>query len=76
MARLLRMLILDGKRRRPYHEGMSLRLLFWLIMILILIFALFTNWGRFSMALTMPLLQYVLLAILGWRTFGPPVRNE
>lgn len=68
--------MLDGPRR-PYHSpAMSLRFLFWLIMLLILIFALFTNWGRFGMALAMPALQYVLFAIVGWKVFGPPFRNE
>lgn len=49
---------------------MPMSLLFWILMLLSLIFGFGPWWptgGR--------LLLFVLLALLGWKTFGPPLRG-
>jgi hypothetical protein len=72
----LNRLVLDGRPRGCRTGNMNLRLLFWLIMILVLLFGLFSNWhSGVSWGLAMPLLEYVLFFILGWRVFGAPVSN-
>jgi hypothetical protein len=55
---------------------MNIGLLFWVLMILTVVFSLFTaprpfnaiSWGG-------SLLVFVLLALLGWRVFGPALHN-
>lgn len=55
---------------------MSIGLLFWILMILCLFYGVWTNretgwnWG-----LGMPLLQWVLIALLGWQVFGAMIRG-
>lgn len=52
---------------------MTIGLLFWVLMLLWLVFgffrdnAAFGGWGPFGHSL----LLWILLALLGWRTFGP-----
>lgn len=57
---------------------MSKGLLFWILMILWLLFSIWGNWpamrgGNYGF-LGGSLLLFVLLAILGWAAFGPPVK--
>lgn len=57
---------------------MSKGLLFWVIMILWLIFGLYTNWpvaGAHPWPLVGNVVLWVLLALLGWKCFGPPVHE-
>ena len=57
---------------------MSRGLLFWILMILWLIFSLWWSWpvaeGAYYV-LGLPVLQFVLLALLGWKVFGPVLRD-
>jgi hypothetical protein len=57
---------------------MSLRLLFWVIMILWLLFGILVPaWGHFSWGFVGGNgLMFVLFFILGWRVFGPPIRDD
>lgn len=57
---------------------MSLRLLFWVIMLLWLIFGIIMpNWGHWAWgAWGGGLLEFILFAILGWRVFGAPIRDD
>jgi hypothetical protein len=57
---------------------MSLRLLFWVIMLLWLIFGIIMPaWGHFSWGYVGgTLLEFILFGILGWRVFGAPVRDD
>lgn len=53
---------------------MSLRLLFWLLMILWLIFGIIVpHWGAFGWSMGGTLLEFILFGILGWKVFGAPI---
>jgi hypothetical protein len=58
---------------------MSFQLLYWVLMLLWLVFGLWSNWpaaGAGSNAfrpLGGTLMLFILLVILGWRVFGSPV---
>jgi len=58
---------------------MSIGLIFWIIMIIWLIFALAWNWGWAQVAPHGPMgnsiLLFVLFLLLGWRVFGPPIHG-
>jgi hypothetical protein len=59
---------------------MSIGLIFWIIMILWLLFALAWNfnWAPAAAAhgpLGNSLLLFVLFLLLGWRVFGPPIHG-
>lgn len=61
----------------PALSGMSLRLLFWVIILLWLIFGIIMPfWGRFGLAMSGSVLEFILFCILGWRVFGAPVRDD
>ena len=56
---------------------MSRGLLFWLLMLLWLVLSIWWAWpvaGGGYLVLGLPVLLFVLLALLGWQAFGPPVR--
>jgi hypothetical protein len=57
---------------------MDIGLLFWVIMIITLIFGLWSNWpvgpGGIK-PLGSTLLVFILLAILGWKVFGPALHG-
>lgn len=59
---------------------MTIAFLFWLLMILWLVFGLWSNWptdatrGYFR-PLGGSLLLFILLFLLGWRAFGFPLRD-
>jgi hypothetical protein len=55
-------------------------LLFWVLMLLWLIFGLWVAWpaGGGSQAfgpVGVNLLLFILIALLGWKAFGPPVQG-
>jgi hypothetical protein len=59
---------------------MSRGLLFWIIMILLLLSALWSYWptgglGVGYLSLGFPIILWVLLALLGWKVFGPILRD-
>ena len=52
--------------------------IFWVIMILLLIGGVFVNWPHGGVApypLAYGLVEWVLLALLGWNVFGPAVKG-
>jgi len=61
---------------------MTLQLLYWILMLLWLVFGLWANWpapgaprdGTAFRPLGGTVLLFVLLVILGWETFGSPVK--
>lgn len=56
---------------------MSKGFLFWLLMILWLVLSLWFYWpvgGGAYYVLGLPVLMFVLLALLGWQVFGAPVK--
>jgi len=58
---------------------MSIGLIFWIIMLIWLLFALAWNfnWAGVSpyVSLGNSLLLFVLFLLIGWRVFGPPVHG-
>lgn len=52
---------------------MSKGVIFWVLMILWLIFGLWTSWAT-PFLIGGHVLTFVLLALLGWQVFGPPIR--
>jgi len=57
---------------------MSRGVIFWVLMILVFVFGVFSHWGGGSinyMSAGMSLLQFVLFALLGWQVFGPAVHG-
>ena len=58
---------------------MTLGLCFWILMLIYLIFGLYWNWPA-SNPPNYPvvggsLLLFILLLLLGWAEFGPPIRG-
>ena len=54
---------------------MAMGLLFWILMLLWLVFGVWSNWpSRGSFAWGGSLLEFLLFLLLGWVTFGAPVR--
>lgn len=57
---------------------MTISLLFWVIMLIWLIFGLYTNWpasGTKAWPMGGHIVLWILLALLGWDVFGPAIRN-
>jgi hypothetical protein len=58
---------------------MSIALLFWVIMLVWLIFGVFTNWPKAPGQPPWPIgghiILWVLLALLGWAQFGAAVHK-
>lgn len=57
---------------------MSIALLFWVIMLIWLLFGLRTNWpvaGTAPWGLGGHIVLWVLLALLGWKVFGPAIHS-
>jgi hypothetical protein len=62
---------------------MTLGLIFWILMLLWLVFGLWSNWpgvapgqpytGWFPIGST--LLLFILFLLLGWHAFGPPIHS-
>lgn len=69
---VLRGLILDGRARRPYIERMTIGFFFWLLMVLWLVFGILVpNWNTWGWPFGGGVLLWIILALLGWKTFGP-----
>jgi hypothetical protein len=57
---------------------MSFALVFWILMLLWLVFGLWSNWPVGAGAvkpLGGTLLLFILLLLLGWKVFGPPIHS-
>lgn len=59
---------------------MTIGVLFWILMLLWLLFGLYTSWsaspGRPGYVLIGGhLLTFILFFLIGWRIFGPPVHG-
>lgn len=59
---------------------MTMGLVFWILMLIWLVFGLLWNWP--GNPVTLPygplgntVLLFILLLLLGWHSFGPPVHN-
>ncbi len=59
---------------------MSLRLMFWIIMLVLIVFSGLGLYGTLAYShyagLGSSLVVLVLFFILGWKVFGPPVQGE
>jgi hypothetical protein len=57
---------------------MTMGLLFWILMLFWLIFGVWRDWPGISAGNYAPLgsslLLFVLMLLLGWASFGPPIR--
>jgi hypothetical protein len=53
---------------------MTMGLLFWILMLLWLLFGLWSHWPDYK-PLGNSLLLFVLLLILGWKAFGAPIHG-
>jgi putative Ca2+/H+ antiporter (TMEM165/GDT1 family) len=53
---------------------MPLSILFWVLMILWVIFAVWTTWPDHKKS-GAHLLLFLLLLVLGWAVFGEPIQN-
>lgn len=54
---------------------MTLGLLYWILMLLWLVFGLWTNWPLGVRPAGGHLLLFILLLILGWQVFGAPIKG-
>ena len=54
---------------------MSIGLLFWVIMLIGLIFGLYTNRANTFVWASNSLVLWILLALLGWAVFGPAIHR-
>jgi hypothetical protein len=58
---------------------MSIGLVFWILMLLWLVLGLWSNWPGIADRQFAPLgnsvLLFILLLLLGWDAFGPPIRG-
>lgn len=60
---------------------MSFALIYWILMLIWLVFGLWSNWpagtpgGSGFRPLGGTLLLFILLVLLGWRVFGAPVHS-
>lgn len=57
---------------------MSIALLFWIIMVVWLLFGLWSNWpvtGANGRPLAGTVILWVLLALLGWKVFGAAIHQ-
>lgn len=53
---------------------MPLGLMFWIIMLLWLVFGLWHRWPNY-MLIGGDLILFILLLLLGWKAFGPPIHG-
>lgn len=55
---------------------MSLGLCFWILMLIWLVFSVWSNWGAIgTKANGGNLLLFILLLVLGWKVFGAPIHG-
>lgn len=58
---------------------MTIGLIFWILMLFWLVFGAYSNWPGISSGQYAPLgnslLLFILLLLLGWSTFGAPIRG-
>lgn len=54
---------------------MSFGLCYWILMLLWLVFSLWSNWGPGWKPVGGSLLLFILLVLLGWKVFGPPIHS-
>lgn len=57
---------------------MSISLLFWVIMVVWLLFGIWTSWpvgAANGKAVAGTAILWVLLALLGWQVFGPAIHH-
>ncbi len=53
---------------------MTLGLAFWILMLLWLVFGMWNSWPN-HVLVGGNLLLFILLLLLGWHDFGPPIRG-
>lgn len=52
---------------------MSLGLAFWIVMLICVVLGVYWNWGAPAAARN-DLMLFILLVLLGWKTFGAPIQ--
>jgi hypothetical protein len=52
---------------------MSFGLMFWILMLIWLFWGVWHSWPNWQGWAPSNLLLFVLLLLLGWKTFGPPI---
>lgn len=53
---------------------MSMGLMFWILMLFLLIFGFWSTWPNYPLV-GHGLIVFLLLALLGWHSFGAPVHG-
>jgi sugar phosphate permease len=56
-------------------KKMSIGLLFWVIMVISLLFGLWSNWPAGAKPIGSFLIVWILFALLGWQVFGPALHK-
>jgi hypothetical protein len=56
---------------------MSIGLCYWILMLVWLVFGIWSNWPAAGgvRSLGGPFLLFILLVLLGWKVFGPPIQS-
>ncbi len=53
---------------------MTFGLAYWILMLIWLVFGLWSNWPNQKMT-GGTILLFILLVLLGWKVFGPPIHS-
>jgi len=53
---------------------MSMGLVYWILMLLWLVFGLWWHWPNYG-PMGSSLILFILLLLLGWKVFGPPIHG-
>lgn len=68
---------ISNVRKNDDPDHMSFALAYWILMLIWLVFGLWTHWPAANNVRPLggTLLLFVLLVILGWKVFGPPIHS-
>jgi hypothetical protein len=54
---------------------MSMSLVYWVVFLLSVIFWTWSVWPNFGKPAASSIVLFILLLLLGWRVFGPPIHS-
>lgn len=54
---------------------MSFALCYWILMLIWFVFGLWSQWPAQPKQVGGTVLMFILLVLLGWKTFGPPIHS-